>query len=62
MILRRFMEHVKDQNWFAVAVELFIVVVGIFLALQADNWKQSVEDADKDRRSLELFSEELGKE
>ena len=59
MILRRFMLHIKEQNWFAVVIEVMIVVVGIFLALQADNWKQSVEDSDKDTRSLQLFSEEL---
>jgi len=28
MILRRVIEHVKAQNWFAVALDFVIVVVG----------------------------------
>jgi len=26
MLLRRITQHVKDQNWFAVAIDFFIVV------------------------------------
>lgn len=33
MILRRITKHVKDQNWFAVALDFFIVVVGVGVAL-----------------------------
>ena len=29
MILRRITEHVKAQNWFAVGLDFFIVVVGV---------------------------------
>ncbi|MFT5609734.1 MAG: hypothetical protein ACI9LU_000226 [Polaribacter sp.] len=38
MILRRLTKHVKDQNWFAVAVETLIVVLCVFLGLQVNNW------------------------
>jgi len=40
MILRRFTKHVKDQNWFAVALDFFIVVVGILIAFQITNWSE----------------------
>jgi hypothetical protein len=30
MILRRLTQHIKAQNWFAVALDFFIVVVGVF--------------------------------
>lgn len=40
MVLRRFREHVIDHNWFAVAIDLMIVVVGVFLGTQANNWNQ----------------------
>ena len=33
MILRRITQHVKDQNWTAVAIDLVIVVVGVFLGI-----------------------------
>ena len=29
MLLRRITQHVKDQNWFAVAVDFVIVVIGV---------------------------------
>jgi hypothetical protein len=41
MILRRVREHFQAQNWFAVAIDLAIVVVGVFLGIQAANWNQA---------------------
>jgi hypothetical protein len=38
MILRRLTQHIKDQNWFAVLLDFFIVVVGILIAFQITNW------------------------
>lgn len=34
MLLRRFMEHLRNQNWAAVMLDLIVVIVGIFLAFQ----------------------------
>ena len=34
MLLRRLKEHLKEQNWFAVTLDLVVVVVGIFLAFR----------------------------
>jgi hypothetical protein len=41
MIFRRVREHVAHHNWFAVAVDLSIVVIGVFLGTQASNWNQA---------------------
>jgi len=38
MILSRLAEAARSPSWFTVVVELGIVVVGIFLGLQADAW------------------------
>lgn len=38
MILRRITEHVKAQNWTAVALDFCIVVVGVFIGMQVSNW------------------------
>ena len=38
MLLRRITEHVNDQNWLAVAVDFLIVVVGVFIGLQVQQW------------------------
>ena len=40
MILRRITEHVKAQNWTAVALDFFIVVVGVFIGIQVSNWNE----------------------
>ena len=45
MIERRVIEHMKQQHWSGVAVELVIVVLGVFLGIQASNWNQAREDA-----------------
>jgi len=50
MLLRRITKHVKEQNWFAVLLDFLIVVFGIFVGLQVDNWneerKSRVEEGD----------------
>ncbi len=44
MILRRITKHVRTQNWFAVALDFFIVIVGILIAFQITNCSVSRED------------------
>lgn len=39
-MIGRIRVHAAKQNWFAVAIDLVIVVVGVFLGLQANNWNQ----------------------
>jgi hypothetical protein len=41
MVIRRIREHVVTHNWFAVGVDFLIVVVGVFIATQADNWNET---------------------
>ena len=41
MLLRRITQHVKDQNWFAVFLDFFIVVAGILIAFQITNWNEA---------------------
>ncbi len=44
MILRRLAEGIRQQDWFTVVVEVLIVVVGIFLGLQVDDWNNARKD------------------
>lgn len=46
MILRSLTQHVRDQNWFAVALDFFIVVFGVFIGLQVNNWNAARADRD----------------
>ena len=41
MLVRRISRHVKEQNWFAVGLDVATVFVGVFIGLQADNWNES---------------------
>jgi hypothetical protein len=38
MILSRVIEHVREQNWTAIAIDFVIVVVGVFIGIQVSNW------------------------
>jgi hypothetical protein len=38
MILRRFVDAFWQQSWFTVVLEVLIVVTGIFIGLQVDDW------------------------
>jgi hypothetical protein len=44
MIPRRIAEHVKDHNWFAVAIDFVIVVLGVFIGLQVQDWNTARQD------------------
>ena len=52
MILRRFMEHVREQNWFAVGLDVLVVIVGIFLGMQVTEWNESRKDQNSEKAYL----------
>jgi hypothetical protein len=58
MLLRRVMEHVKDQNWFAVGIDFVIVVFGVFIGIQVANWN----DERRDRRAEAVYLDRLARE
>lgn len=59
MILRRLARAIREQNWFSVVLEVVIVVVGIFIGLQVDEWNQRRLERESDQRALALFVDEL---
>ncbi|MFT5520259.1 MAG: hypothetical protein ACI9IA_000849 [Enterobacterales bacterium] len=40
MIIKRIAKGIKNQDWFVVAIEIMIVIVGIFIGLQVDDWNE----------------------
>ena len=50
MIPRRVAEHARAQNWFAVTLDLFIVVIGVFIGIEVANWNQARQDRQEERR------------
>lgn len=64
MILRKLAKSIRDQDWFTVILEVLIVVVGIFLGLQADAWNQArIDDhrAQQAVQELRIDFVEIGK-
>jgi hypothetical protein len=58
MLLRRIKVHVDEQNWFAVLLDFVIVVVGIFVGLQVDNWNEDRKTRAEEQRYLVRLSED----
>ncbi|HEY5775181.1 MAG TPA: DUF6090 family protein [Xanthomonadales bacterium] len=40
MILQRLTQSIREQDWFTVLIEVLIVVVGILVGLQVNNWNE----------------------
>jgi hypothetical protein len=57
-LLRRFREH----DWLGACVEVVIVVVGVFLGLQASNWNQDRLEAIRGREYLRRLHADLDSE
>jgi len=47
MIFRRVSEHVKAQNWMAIVIDFVIVVLGVFIGLQVQDWSQRRADQER---------------
>lgn len=62
MILRRVIQHVKEQEWTAIWIDLVIVVVGVFIGIQVANWNESRLEAKRSLGFLERISSDLEKE
>lgn len=59
MLLRRLNQHVKNQNWFAVGLDLFIVIVGVYIGLQVQQWANDRERQQREAKYLERLHEEV---
>ncbi|MDH3640392.1 MAG: hypothetical protein OES09_18295 [Gammaproteobacteria bacterium] len=57
-MFRRIADQLKNPDWPTVTLEFILVVTGIFLALQADNWNEKR----KDEADARLFVERMHRE
>lgn len=53
MIFRRLRERISRQDWLGVGIDFLILIVGVFLGLQAQDWNQSRLDRKTERDYLE---------
>lgn len=54
-MLRHVIVHLRRQDWTAVFIELVVVIVGVFIGVQASNWNEQRETDQK----AAVFSERL---
>lgn len=59
MLLRRITEHVKAQNWTAVALDFFIVVIGVFIGIQVANWNDARANKSEEHIYLQRLNDDL---
>lgn len=59
MILRRVSQDLRSQNWIGFGVDLAIVVLGIFLGLQASQWYEHRQEMGMERTILERLGEDF---
>ena len=62
MILRRFMQHLKEQNWFAVGLDVIVVIVGIFLGMQVTEWYEDREKRDTEEAYLNRLYNDISRD
>ena len=52
MILRTFVKSLRNQDWFTFLIEILVVVIGLFLGLQVNNWNEERKSANWEHRFL----------
>lgn len=59
MVIRRIREHVSAHDWFAVLVDVGIVVLGVFIGTQVSNWNEDRLDSARAAHLRERLIDEL---
>ena len=62
MLLRRITDHVKVQNWTAIAIDFVIVVVAVFIGIQASNWNEDRQNASRTQNYYSRLIDDLDSE
>ena len=59
MIIRRLRLQAARHNWFGVAVDLAILILGVFLGIQVNNWNQERIERNKGAEYRERLAEDM---
>ena len=59
MILRRVIGHFRQQEWTAIAIDFVIVVVGVFVGLQVNNWNEARADRVREAAHLAGLAQDI---
>jgi len=59
MILRRLAQQLREQNWIAIFIEFVLLVLGVFLGIQAANWNEARVERELVRGHLSEIAQDL---
>ena len=59
MFLRRFVDHVRSLHWTMIFVDLVIVVVGVFIGMQVNNWNEARQEHQRAALLLDTLGVDL---
>lgn len=59
MLLKRLTQGIRSRDWFTVLVELMVLIVGVFLGLQVDDWNQRRIDRIEEQYYLDRLGRDL---
>lgn len=59
MIFSRIAQGVRKQDWFTAILELVILVIGIYIGLQVDDWVSERKDRQSETTYLELLARDV---
>ena len=62
MRLRTLVRRARDRDWTGFFIEIFVVVIGVFLGLQASNWNQDRQESARGREYLQRIHGDLRSE
>ena len=59
MIFTRIAQGIRRQDWSTAILELFILVIGIYIGLQVDDWVSERQDRETETMYLELLARDV---
>ena len=59
MILRRLADAIRRQDWFTILIEITVVVIGVFIALQVQQWAQELDERQTEAAYLSRLYDEV---
>jgi hypothetical protein len=61
MLFRKFVLHLRNQDWVAVGIDFLIVVFGVFLGIQVNEWNQARQDRALERGYMTRISNDIAR-
>lgn len=55
MFLRRLVDHVRSLHWTMIFIDLVIVVVGVFIGMQVNNWNEARQERQRAAQLLDTL-------